>query len=221
MKNCVTLKLEENKRYNLLKPYRLSILLSTPFNKLHCFQASTNSQNEPHLGDIFEPLLAMWTKELATKAGKEMQNLYEIQKEEKKENDFKDTNAEDWKAFDQTNYIQGIFLRSHNEWHDKCKDNGLSAKQTDLYSKLNPNDLKNKSLTNLYSSLVNVLYEYKNNLAGLILEDDRFDKSEFIMVINCMHGSVEYLNNIFKMYEDEIFFRLPTVLETVRQNGEF
>jgi hypothetical protein len=173
------------------------------------------------LGDIFEPLLAMWTKELATKAGNEMQRLYVVQKEEKKENDFKDTNAEDWKAFDQTKYIQGIFLRSHNEWHDKCKDNGLSAKQTDLYSKLNPNDLKNKSLTNLYSSLVNVLYEYKNSLAGLILQDDHFDKSEFIMVINCMHGSVEYLNNIFKMYEDEIFFRLPTKMKTERQNGEF
>ena len=196
-------------------------MLSTPFNKLLCFQASTNSQNEPNLGDIFEPLLAMWTKELATKAGNEMQELYKIQKEEKKKNDLKDTNAEDWKAFDQTKYIQGIFLRSHNEWHAKCKDNGLSAKQTDLYSKLNPNDLKNKSLTNLYSSLVNVLYEYKNNLAGLILQDDRFDKSEFIMVINCMHGSVEYLNNIFKMYEDEIFFRLPTKMETERQNGEF
>ena len=196
-------------------------MLSTPFNKLLCFQASTNSQNEPNLGDIFEPLLAMWTEELAAKARNEMQTLYEIQKEEKRENDLKDTNAEDWKAFDQTLSLKRIFNRSHNEWHDKCKDNGLSAKQTDLYSKLHPNDLKNKSLTNLYSSLVNVLYEYKNNLAGLILEDDRFDKSEFIMVINCMHGSVEYLNNIFKMYEDEIFFRLPTKMETERQNGEF
>ena len=198
-------------------------MLSTPFNKLLCFQASTNSQNEPNLGDIFEPLLAMWTEELAAKARNEMQRLYEIQKEEKKENDLKDTNAEDWKAFDQTKYIQGIFLRSHNEWHDKCKENGLSAKQTDLYSKLNPNDLKNKSLTNLYSSLVNVLFEYRKQLAGLILEDNRFDKSEFIMVINCMHGCVEYLNNIFKMYEDEIYFRLPTELEMAieRQNGEF
>ena len=163
----------------------------------------------------------MWTEELAAKARNEMQTLYEIQKEEKRENDLKDTNAEDWKAFDQTLSLKRIFNRSHNEWHDKCKDNGLSAKQTDLYSKLHPNDLKSKSLTNLYSSLVNVLYEYKNNLAGLILEDDRFDKSEFIMVINCMHGSVEYLNNIFKMYEDEIFFRLPTKMETERQNGEF
>merc|ERR1711971_1067192 len=200
--------------------------LST-LNHIHCndkfsgFQVSPNSQNEPNLGDIFEPLLAMWTEELAAKARNEMQRLYEIQKEEKKENDLKDTNAEDWKAFDQTKYIQGIFLRSHTEWHAKCKDNGLSAKQTDLYSKLNPNDLKNKSLTNLYSSLVYVLYEYKKQLAGLILEDNRFDKSEFIMVINCMHGSVDYLNDIFKMYEDEIFFRLPTELEMAieRQNG--
>merc|ERR1711971_449012 len=63
--------------------------LST-LNHIHCndkfsgFQASTNSQNEPNLGDIFEPLLAMWTEELAAKARNEMQRLYKIQKEEKK-----------------------------------------------------------------------------------------------------------------------------------------
>ena len=189
-------------------------MLSIPFNKLPCFQASKNSQNEPYLGDIFGPLLAMWTEELASKACAQMDILYQIQVEEKKENELKDKKAENWKAYDQTLEIQRIFLRSHTEWHAKCKDNGLSPKQTELYCKLN---LKNESLTNLYSSLVNVLYEYEKKLAGLILKDDHFDKSEFIMVINCMHGSVDYLNNIFKMYEDEIFFRLPTE----RQNGEF
>ena len=199
-------------------------MLSIPFNKLPCFQASKNSQNEPYLGDIFEPLLAMWTEELASKACAQMDRLYEIQVEEKKENELKDKKAENWKAYDQTLEIQRIFLRSHTEWHAKCKDNGLSAKQTELYSKLNPNhcnDLKNKSLTNLYSSLVDVLYKYSKKLAGqkgLILEDNHFDKSEFIMVINCMHGSVDYLINVFKMYEDEIFFRSPTMKI---QNGEF
>ena len=201
--------------------YLLTILLSIPFDKLPCFQASKNSQNKHNLGDIFEPLLAMWTKELASKASKEMENLYDRQKEEKQENDLKDTNAENWKAFDQTLWIQRIFLSSHKKWHDKCRENGLSPKQTDLYSKLNPyhcNDLKNKNLTNLYSSLVNVLNEYTKKMAGqegLILEDNHFDKSEFIMVINCMHGSVDYLNKIFKMYEDENFFIW------LGQNGEF
>ena len=184
-------------------------MLSIPFNKLPCFQASKNSQNEPYLGDVFEPLLAKWTEELASKARAQMDILYEIQVEEKKENDLKDKKAENWKAYDQTLEIQRIFRRSHTEWHDKCKDNGLSPKQTELYSKF------------LYSSLVDVLYEYSKKLAGqegLILEDNHFDKSEFIMVINCMHGSVDYLINVFKMYEDEIFFRVPTMKI---QNGEF
>jgi hypothetical protein len=81
--------------------------------------------------------------------------------------------------------------------------------------------LENKYLTNLYSSLVDVLYEYSRKLGGsggLILEDNHFDKSEFIMMINCMHGSIDYLNDIFKK-QDEIYFRLPT--EEERQNGEF
>ena len=200
--------------YNFFNPYLLTILLP-------CFQASNNCQHQPNLGDIFKPLLAMWTEELADKASTEMKNLYAIQKEEKEENDLKDVKAENWKAFDQTLEIQRIFLRSHTKWHAKCKDNGLSAKQTDLYSRMNSyhcNELQNKNLTNLYSSLVAVLYEYKERLGKLILEDSHFDKSEFIMVINCMHGSVDYLNNIFNMYEDEIFFRIPT---RKIQNGEF
>ena len=209
---------------NLLDPYLLTISLSIPFNNLPCFQTSKNRQNEPLLGDIFEPLLTMWTEELAGKACAQMDRLYDIQVEEKHKNEKKDTKAENWKAYDQTLEIQRIFLRSHTEWHAKCKDNGLSAKQTDLYSKLNPNhcnDLENKYLTNLYSSLVDVLYEYSRKLGGsggLILEDNHFDKSEFIMMINCMHGSMDYLNDIFKK-QDEIYFRLPT--EEERQNGEF
>ena len=141
---------------------------------------------------------------MAGEASNQAQRLYEIQVEEKQEN-----KAENWKAFDQTLEIKRIFLRSHTNLHAKCKDSGLSAKQTYL------------SQINLYLSLVDVLLEYENKIVDLILQGNDFDKSEFIMVINCMHGSVDYLNNIFKMYEDEIFFRLPTEMETERQNGEF
>ena len=71
-------------------------------------------------------------------------------------------------------------------------------------------------MKNLYSSLIDILYEYEERLQHLILQDKKFDKSEFIMVINCMHGSVEYLNEIFNI-EDEIFFRISHVKD---QNGE-
>ena len=43
----------------------------------------------------------------------------------------------------------------------------------------------------------------------MILQDyereNNFVKSEFIMVINCMHGSVEYLNKMFKIDDTSIF----------------
>ena len=190
-------------------------MFSIPFlNELPFFQPSNNCQHQPNLGDIFEPLLAIWTEELADKASTEMKNLFDIQKEEKEENDLKDTKAENWKAFDQTYYIKGIFFRSHTQWHAKCKDFGLSAKTTDLYSKYHCNDLERQCLKNLYLRLVDVLYEYRGNLENLILQDKDFDKSEFIMVINCMHASVDYLNDIFNI-EDGIFFRLP------KKEGEF
>ena len=214
-KKYVTEKITCKQRVNLLNPYLLTILFSIPFlNELPCFQPSNNCQHQPNLGDIFEPLLAIWTEELADKASTEMKNLFDIQKEEKEENDLKDTKAENWKAFDQTYYIKGIFFRSHTQWHAKCKDFGLSAKTTDLYSKYHCNDLERQCLKNLYLRLVDVLYEYRGNLENLILQDKDFDKSEFIMVINCMHASVDYLNDIFNI-EDGIFFRLP------KKEGEF
>ena len=58
----------------------------------------------------------------------------------------------------------------------------------------------------LYSSLFEAFFE---NYIALILQDyereNNFVKSEFVMVINCMHGSVEYLNKMFKIDDTSIF----------------
>ena len=58
----------------------------------------------------------------------------------------------------------------------------------------------------LYSSLFEAFFE---NYLDLILQDyereNNFVKSEFVMVINCMHGSVEYLNKMFKIDDTSIF----------------
>ena len=58
----------------------------------------------------------------------------------------------------------------------------------------------------LYSSLFEAFFE---NYIALILQEyereNNFVKSEFVMVINCMHGSVEYLNKMFKIDDTSIF----------------
>ena len=58
----------------------------------------------------------------------------------------------------------------------------------------------------LYSSLFEAFFE---KYLDLILQDyereNNFVKSEFVMVINCMHGSVEYLNKMFKIDDTSIF----------------
>ena len=58
----------------------------------------------------------------------------------------------------------------------------------------------------LYSSLFETLFE---NYIDLVLQDcvrdNNFVKTEFVMIINCMHGSVEYLNKMFKIDDTSIF----------------
>ena len=113
--------------------------------------------------------------------------------------------AEDWKLFDATLDIKRIFNRIHKEWETKCLAEKLPChtKQPSIFP-----DIHFKSGA-LYSSLFEAFFE---NYIALILQDyereNNFVKSEFVMVINCMHGSVEYLNKMFKIDDTSIFFQL-------------
>merc|ERR1711899_478015 len=105
--------------------------------------------------------------------------------------------GENWMASDQTLDIKKILKRIHLQWEEICKLHSLGQQQIIYYGK---NGLSEQSL---YSRLVQVLSDYAEDLMKLILKDNYFDKSEFVLVINGMHATVEYLNEIFKVNEND------------------
>merc|ERR1719362_1528172 len=156
--------------------------------------------------DADEALLLTWkkeVKEIAEKACDQMKNLYEIQLEERQKKTNEPTDkAKNWTEFDQTLEIKRIFERIHNEWEAKCLAEKLPChtKQPTIFP-----DIHFKSAA-LYSSLFETLFE---NYIELVLQDcvrgNNFVKTEFVMIINSMHGSVEYLNKMFKIDDTSIF----------------
>ena len=110
--------------------------------------------------------------------------------------------AKNWTEFDQTLEIKRIFERIHNEWEAKCLAEKLPChtKQPTIFPGIH---FKSGAL---YSSLFETLFE---NYIELVLQDcvreNNFVKTEFVMIINCMHGSVEYLNKMFKIDDTSIF----------------
>merc|ERR1712079_834539 len=170
--------------------------LFTNLNKLNNHYC--NGEFTILLGKVFEPILLTWVQKLNNKASEQMKRLFKIQADVKEANDISDHKMENFQTLD----IKKILKRIHVEWEGTCKQHSLGQQQMIHYGK---NGLSEQSL---YSKLVQVLSDYAKDLMKLILKDNYFDKSEFVLVINGMHATVEYLNEIFKVDEKE-FFKVP------------
>ena len=85
-----------------------------------------------------------------------------------------------------------FFQKRHDDWNKQCVGHCVNVEQKEKYGK------------NLYHHLVGVLCSYATKLMELIMRDNNFDKVEFVMFLNTMHGSVHFLNQLFKI-EDKFF----------------
>merc|ERR1712223_1586712 len=172
--------------------------VSNLFKKLNTLSdIYCNHDFSEQLAETFEALLIKWAQDEKNLAEEHMTNLFYEEVKEKDAFDAKKSKEEHWKAFNQTIHIKRIFQKRHDDWNKKCDEHCVNEKEKMKYGK------------NLYEHLIGVLCGYATKLMELIMRDNNFDKVEFVMFLNTMHGSVHFLNTrkLFKI-EDKRFFTL-------------